>query len=1015
MKCRYSTIVLVILALMFLCCPALQAQDLLEISEFMAINEKGLDDRDRDEEDWIEVHNAGASQVNLEGWFLTDKADDLTKWRFPAVTLAPDAYLLVFASEKDLTEPGGELHASFKLRGQGEYLGLVRPDGLTVVSEFLPAYPVQVADVSYGLRGALTEEVILRQGMPARALVPVDDALEPEADSDGLRPWTLAALDDSAWVAGTTGVGFDHAGLIGLDVSEMRSSNESVYIRMPFEVEDPAAIKALTLRMRYEDGMIVYINGQEVARDNAPAPGSEAWNSGASVNRSDSQAIKPVDFEITQFDFLRAGTNLLAVQGLNNRRSRTDLLIIPELLATVSAEGLRSLRYFPRPTPGRPNDAGIKLIGPIIEDDQHSPDMPIEGEDVQISMRLTPSFAPVAGATLHYRVMFGPEATVPMLDNGQNGDGEAGDGVYGARIPGSACLAGQMLRWYITAQDSMARISRFPAHADPENSPQYAGTVVWDPSLTNPLPVLHWFIQNPAAANNGTGTRCALFYDGAFYDNLRIYLHGQSSRGFPKKSYNVDLHPGHNFRWAPDEPRADDINLMTTYPDKAQMRNVLAYETYQAADCPYHWVIPVRVQQNAEFWGTAHVMENGDEDWLIRMGLNAQGALYKMYNRFTSASDATNGAEKKTRKYEDNADLTALYNGLSRSGEAQRRYLYDHVDVAQVVNFLAARAITGDTDCCHKNYYFYRDTGVSNEWQMWPWDVDLSFGRRWIGSHTYWDNNLIANTPLFVGSNNRLPQAIFGVTETRQMYLRRIRTLMDELLKAPGTRADQLHYEPRMDELAGLIAPDAALDAAKWNSHAWGNGSTAPCCPQSLLEAVAEMKNVYLPERRDQLFNGRTSGAHELPDAQPDDVVISFDAIDVHPASADPEEEYIQLRNFNAFAVDISGWTLGGGVTFTFRGGTVIPAQGVLYVAANRVAFRARTNPPSGEQARFVVGDYMGRLADQADTLVLINRQGKQVAFVDDFESHRPGPSPNPEPPSPPEPAPDPSPRAPRR
>jgi len=996
MKYRYGTIVLFTFLLLCLGSTLLQAQDLLQISEFMAVNDSGLDDLDRDEEDWIEIHNAGAAPVNLDGWFLTDKADNLTKWRFPAVTLAPDAYLVVFASEKDLTEPGGELHTNFKLRAQGEYLGLVRPDGTTVVSEFSPAYPLQAPDVSYGLRGATTEEMILIQGMPARALIPTDDVLEAEAPADGSRVWTWEDLDDSAWPTGTTGVGYDYAGLIGLNVSAMRGTNESVYIRVPFEVEDPAGVRALTLRMRYEDGMIAYINGQEVARDNAPARGSETWDSGAPVNRSDSLAIKPVDFAIEPFDFLHAGTNLLAVQGLNNRRSSSDLLIIPELLATITQLGTRSLRYFPRPTPGQPNNAGIKLIGPIIEDNVHSPDMPIEGEDVQITVGITPSFAPVDTAALHYRVMFGPEVTVPLLDNGQSGDGQAGDGVYGARIPGSAAYAGQMLRWYITARDTMGRASRFPTHIDPENSPQYTGTVIWDPSLTNPLPVLHWFIQNPGAANNTTGTRCTLFYDGEFYDNLHIYIHGQSSRGFPKKSYNVDLHPGHNFKWAPDEARADDINLMTTYPDKAQMRNILAYETYQAADCPYHWVIPVRVQQNAEFWGTAHIMENGDEDWLIRMGLNAAGALYKMYNRFTSANDATNGAEKKTRKYESNADLSALYNGISRSGEARRQFLYDNVDVAQVVNFLAARTITGDTDCCHKNYYFYRDTGMSNEWQMWPWDVDLSFGRRWISSHTYWDNNLIANTPLFVGSNNRLPQAIFGVTEMRQMYLRRIRTLMDELLKAPGTPIDQLHYEPRMDELAGLIAPDAALDAAKWNSHAWGNGSTAPCCPQSLLEAVAEMKNVYLPARRDQLYNGRASGARELPDAQPEDVLISFAGIDAHPLSGDPEEEYIQLQNFNSFAVDISGWTLSGSVNFRFRGGTVIPAQGALYVAANRVAFRARTHAPKGAQALFVVGDYTGRLSDQADTLDLINRQGARVASVDDFEQHRTLPPPRP-------------------
>jgi hypothetical protein len=1012
-KCQHRASVLFLLVLLVFDCVLMQAQDRLEISEFMAKNETGLDDQDRDEEDWIEIHNAGLTQVNLDGWFLTDKADDLSKWRFPAVTLAPDAYLLVFASEKDLREPGGELHTNFKLRGQGEYLGLVQPDELTVVSAFAPAYPLQAPDVSYGLRGARTEEMILPQGMPARALVPGDDVLEPENGSGAVRPWTSVDLDDSLWERGTTGVGYGYPGLIGLDVSAMRSVNETVYIRVPFEIDNPAAIKRLTLRMRYEDGMIAYINGQEVARANAPASGTETWNSGASVNRSEKVAVNPVDIEIADLSFLRAGINLLAIQGLNNRRSKSDLLIIPELLATIHEQGTRSLRYFPRPTPGTPNNAGIKLLGPIIEDMAHSPDMPIEGEDLALAVQIKASFAPVASATLHYRVMFGQEFVVPLLDNGQGNDADGGGGTYGAQIPGSAVYAGQMLRWYITAQDSMGRISRFPPHADPENSPQYAGTVAWDPSLINPLPALHWFIQNPAAANNTTGTRCSLFYGGAFYDNLHIYIHGQSSRGFPKKSYNIDLHPGHNFRWAPDEPRADDINLMTTYPDKAQMRNILAYETYQDADCPYHWVLPVRVQQNAEFWGTAHIMENGDEDWLVRMGVNVQGALYKMYNRFTSAGDANSGAEKKTRKYEGNADLAALYNGISLSGEARRRYLYDNVDVAQVVNFLAARAITGDTDCCHKNYYFYRDTGVSNEWQMWPWDVDLSFGRRWIGSHTYWDNNLIANTPLFVGSNNSLPQAIFNTSETRQMYLRRIRTLMDELLKPPGTPLDQLHYEPRMDELAGLIAPDAALDAAKWNSHAWGNGSTAPCCPQSLMEAVAEMKNVYLPERRDQLYNGKTSGARELPDAQPENTIVFIGDIDVHPLSADPEEEYIQLQNYNAFAVDISGWTLSGSVRFVFRGGTVIPAQGTLYVAANRLAFRARTNPPMGAQALFVVGDYTGRLAQQADTLALIDRQGRTVASVDDIESYTPLAPPTPEPL--PEPEPEPSPRPGRR
>jgi len=900
------------------------------------------------------------------------------------VTLAPDGYLVVFASEKNRRDPAGELHTNFKLSGSGEYLGLLRPDGVTVAAEFFPTYPIQAPDVSYGLRGSMSEEALLAPGAPAKALVPLDDALEPDPLPNALRPWTLEDWNDSAWLSGATGVGYGYPSLTGLDVSAMRNVNETVYVRVPFEVEDPSAIKALTLRMRYEDGMIAYINGQEVARDNAPPATTETWNSGAATNRSDSIAVNPVDFSIPQFDFLRIGTNVLAVQGLNYRPTSSDILILPELLATVAAGAAQSWRYFPAPTPGKANNAGVDILGPIITDADHQPRIPTEDDDLLITAHIAPTFQPVRVVQLHYQVMFGAKVIAPFLDDGNSGDEESGDGIYGARIEANAFHAGQMVRWYITATDTDRETSRWPAFVDQLNSPQYAGTVVADPSLTNPLPVLHWFIQDPGAANNNAGTRCALFHDGQFYDNVLINIHGQSSRGFPKKSYDIDFHPGHNFKWAPGQPRADDINLLTTYPDKAQMRNILAYETYRDADCPYHWVVPVRVQQNGAFWGTAHIVENGDEDWLIRMGINADGALYKMYNTFTSGSHATSGAEKKTRKYENNADLSALFNGVSLSGETRRRYLYDHLDVAQVVNFLAARAITGDTDCCHKNYYFYRDTGGSDEWQMWPWDVDLSFGRRWISSHTYWDQNLIPDTRLFIGSNNRVPQAIFGTPEMRQMYLRRVRTLMDELLKPPDTPQEELHYEPRIDELASRIAPDAALDAAKWNSHAWGNGSTSPCCPQSLSEAVEEMKSFYLPERRIQLYYGLASGAYEIPDAQPPRTIIFFGDIEANPANGNQDEEYIQLRNTNTSAVDISGWTLSAGIDapraiFTFRGGTVIPANSTLYVAANRPAFRARRAFPTGGQALFVVGDYDGRLSARGETLELINRQGVSI------------------------------------
>lgn len=123
--------------------------DFLEISEFMASNDATIQDEDGDYSDWIEIHNTGSVSVDLDGYYLTDSDGNLTKWQFPSVTLDADSYLVVFASSKDRT--GSELHTSYKLSAGGEYLGLVLPDGVTVISEYSPQYPAQSADISYGL------------------------------------------------------------------------------------------------------------------------------------------------------------------------------------------------------------------------------------------------------------------------------------------------------------------------------------------------------------------------------------------------------------------------------------------------------------------------------------------------------------------------------------------------------------------------------------------------------------------------------------------------------------------------------------------------------------------------------------------------------------------------------------------------------------------------------------------------------------------------------------------------
>src|SRR5256885_16922967 len=75
---------------------AAQAQALL-INEFMASNAKTLADEDGDFSDWIELYNPGPAAVDLDGWFLTDDASVLTKWRIPSQVLGPGQYLVTFA------------------------------------------------------------------------------------------------------------------------------------------------------------------------------------------------------------------------------------------------------------------------------------------------------------------------------------------------------------------------------------------------------------------------------------------------------------------------------------------------------------------------------------------------------------------------------------------------------------------------------------------------------------------------------------------------------------------------------------------------------------------------------------------------------------------------------------------------------------------------------------------------------------------------------------------------------
>ncbi len=332
------------------------------ISEFMALNRDTLKDQDGDASDWIEIHNPNPTAMNMDGWFLTDVVTNKTQWRFPAVTIPANGFLVVFASNKDRAIAGAELHTNFALGGGGEYLALIRPGGLTASTEF-NVYPAQVEDVSYGTARAITTTTLLTRGSPVRALVPTDATLDTA--------WRARSFTDSGWSAGTLGVGYftsaanpNRNGEVGLQVA-MQNVNTTAYARVPFTVPAGGAVERVKLLVDYDDGFAAFIDGTHVASSpNAPSPATLAYNSRAGSSRN-SGIVE--EYDVSQVaGLLTAGTHVLAIHGLNQTLTSSDLFLLPELIMERSTGGSGGVGYFATASPGEANGGTDTLRLPQI-------------------------------------------------------------------------------------------------------------------------------------------------------------------------------------------------------------------------------------------------------------------------------------------------------------------------------------------------------------------------------------------------------------------------------------------------------------------------------------------------------------------------------------------------------------------------------------------------------------------------------------------------------------------------
>ncbi|HNS21950.1 MAG TPA: CotH kinase family protein, partial [Sedimentisphaerales bacterium] len=175
---------------------------------------------------------------------------------------------------------------------------------------------------------------IVKENASKRVLVPT------AAISDAWKGG--AAFDDSAWIAGAGGVGYEYATgyetYFSIDVgSQMYQRTSSCYIRIPFSitVEDIVSLMGLTLNVRCDDGFVAYLNGTEIARKNVT--GTPVWNSTTAGNASnpDDSAVLFESFNVLPYIYrLLVGDNILAIQAMNSSAASSDFLLSVELAAS---------------------------------------------------------------------------------------------------------------------------------------------------------------------------------------------------------------------------------------------------------------------------------------------------------------------------------------------------------------------------------------------------------------------------------------------------------------------------------------------------------------------------------------------------------------------------------------------------------------------------------------------------------------------------------------------------------
>lgn len=561
----------------------------------IVINEIHYNSRPNDARDeFIELHNTGEEAVDLSGWFFNDGVD----FTFPAGSeIEAGGFVVVSQNPAALTERYGVSSLGpFEggLSGEGETIELRRADGVVAdevtYSNHFP-WPTAAGgagssmelihpDLDNDLGGSWRSSQLVV--LPQLNLIPesADGWRWRRGDTEASSPindWTGEEfVEDGTWMERAMPIGY--GGVNGLsfspEITGMRNNHTSIFLRREFEIAEGEVPPKLQLRYLLDDGMVVYINGQEVFRDKVdagqPTIADDANGSG------DENNWQEVEFTSGAAQ-LHEGTNTIAIHAFNITVGSSDFGIDVELNRPEPDTSAP-----PQPSPGIGNTVYSEVAPPAIRQVKHSPKQPRSDEAVVITAKVTDpegvalvtletqdvapgSYVPAFRAKTTSALLAnptGPRDENPayeqnwtnhvMLDDGVGVDEVAGDGIFSVALPSRANRT--LVRYRITVEDNAGASARVPYEDDDrlnfgyfhyDGVPDYAtnrGTFKSE-ELTS-IPVYHVLTTsadfnqavNESIPSNNFDARseynwnCTFVYEGEVYDNIRYRLRQRNAR-----------------------------------------------------------------------------------------------------------------------------------------------------------------------------------------------------------------------------------------------------------------------------------------------------------------------------------------------------------------------------------------------------------------------------------------------------------------------------------------------------